>query len=170
MKKETQICFFSPSVLWSAPTTQVSSREAGGLTVSCTCCKILVQHPCCATASSCDLGQVTHLSCDSLLPAVKQGQLYRPILQGGCVVKTYFLDIVEYLNRFWVKAPCRTTMPCPLLEARLPNVHRASHNDSVTFFRQDTISYFIFFLSTKMLLSNNDCQTNDTLKLQTTRH
>lgn len=38
------------------------------------------------------------------------------------------------------------------------------------FFLQTTISYIIFFLSMKILLSNNNCQTNDTLKLQTTRH
>lgn len=63
-------------------------------------------------------------------------------------------------------------MPRPLLEARLPNVHRAFHNDSVIFFFfwQATISYLVFFLPMKMFLSNNGCQTNDTLKSQTTRH
>lgn len=159
---------FSPSILWSAPTTWVCSTEAGRLSASY---KTLVQHFCCITASSCDLGQVTHLHCDSLPPAVKQGQLYRTDLRVGCVVKIYFLDIVEYLNSFWVKISCWPTMLCPSLQERLPNVHGASHNDSVIFyFWQDTISYFVFFVSVKMLLSNNDCQTKDTLKLQTTRH
>lgn len=133
-KKETQIWFFSPSILWSAPTTGVSSREAGGLTASCTCCV--------------DPGSAS-LLCYGLLvwpwashspplwfasPCCKT----RPIIQAGLTGRPsgedIFLDIVEYLNSFWVKALCRSTMPCPSLEARLPNVHRPSHNDSVILF------------------------------------
>lgn len=125
-KKKPKSDFSPPSILWSATTTEESKREAGGLTASCTCCKSLVQHPCCVMISSCDLGQVTHLCGDSL----KHGQLYRPAAQWGHVVKMWNSRTLEQLLSEGLTSVNYTLS----LEMRLPNVYRVSVGSCRVFF------------------------------------